>query len=127
MSNYEVRCSILHFCRPKDTVMLMKALESITRLTRREKKDYLGLYTLIFKDDDLIYELCKSGINITVVCKDLDDLLQIYYDPENELEERVFEVMIILSNEYEVVPLYSDMIGKVFAARTLCPITVRSK
>ena len=80
MSNYEVRYSRLKSCGPKDTIVLMKAFGPKTRLTLREKKEQLGLCTLIFKNDHLIYDLYRSDIKVKIICKDLDELLNSYYD-----------------------------------------------
>ena len=107
--------------------MLIKAFEPRTRLTGREKKQHLGLCAFILKDDDLIHDLYRRNIKITVVCKDLDKLLEIYYNSDKGSEVRTFNVIIILSNEHMVLPLYPEMIGKEFGARTLCPVTVASE
>lgn len=127
VSNYEIRCSLLSSCGPKNTVMLMKAFEPRTRLTAREKKEQLGLCTLIFKDDDLIYNLYKSDIKITVICKDLDELLKIYYNSDRRSRVCIFDVIIILSKGRKVIPVYSDMVRTAFRAQTLCPITIFSE
>ena len=70
--------------------MLMKAFEPRTRLTRREKKEHLGLCTLLFKDDDLIYDLCRRNTSIMIIRKDLDKLLDIDYESDMGSEVRSF-------------------------------------
>ena len=45
-----------------------------------EKKERLGLCTLIFVDDDLIYDFCKSDTKTIVICQDWDKLLDTYCD-----------------------------------------------
>ena len=127
LSNYEFRCSLLRFCRPEDVVMLMKAFEPRICLTKRETKEHPGLYILLFKDHNLIDALCESHIKITVICKSLDELLDIYHDSDKGSSERNFDVIVILSKEYKIVPLYPDMIGKAFGKRTLCSVTVASE
>ena len=78
MSNYEVRYSLLNSCTPRDVTMLMKVFGPRTRLTRREKTEYLGLYSLLFRDNNLIYDLFKSSTKITLLYKDLKELLDIF-------------------------------------------------
>lgn len=127
LSNYEFRCRLLKFCRFKDVVSLMKVFEPKFCFTRREKKERLGLYALFFKDDDIIEALLKSDTKVTIIYKNLDELLDIYYHSDKRSSERYFNVMIIFSKESQILPLYPDMIGKTFGARALCPVTVTSE
>ena len=64
-----------------------------------DDQEHLGLYNLMFRD------LFKSSTKITDICKDLKELLDVYYHAHQETKVRIFSVIVILSNEYKVVPL----------------------
>ena len=94
---------------------------------RREKKEYLSLYTLFFKDDNIIKDLLKNDIKVIIIYKDLDELLDNYYYLNKRLSERYFNVIIILLKDFRIISLYLNMIGKVFGARILYLVTIASK
>lgn len=107
--------------------MLMKAFAPRICLTEREKKEYLGLFTFFFKEDDnLVDRLCTSDTKVTIICKDLDELLDVYYDVDRG-SERTFDVIILLSTDREIIPVYSNMLSTAFGAWTLYPVAIASE
>lgn len=77
-TNYEFRCSLLDFSEPTDIVLLLNALGPVGSLTWKERKKYLLIFTLLFNNDSDIVDLYRSRVNITIICKHIDDLKEIY-------------------------------------------------
>lgn len=99
---YDFRCTLLSLSEPSDIIVLVEALGSGEMLTLKERKKYLPLFTLLFKENGPIIDLCKRRVNITIICKYMDELQEIYKH-NTARQIRDFDILLVLTKSYKVV------------------------
>ncbi len=114
-TNYEFRCSLLDFSEPTDIVLLLNALGPVGSLTWKERKKHLPIFTLLFNDDSDIVNLCRSRVNITIICKHMDDLKEIYNQKAiRQIQD--FNILLVLTKWKKVVAVPPGLLNKKFGS-----------
>jgi len=114
-TNYKFRCLLLDFLEPTEIVLLLNALGPGESLTWKERKKHLLLFTLMFNDDSDVVDLCRSGVNITVICKHMDELKEIYNEKANR-QIHNFDILLVLTRKNNVVAVPPALINKTFGS-----------
>ena len=112
-TNYDFRRLLLDICSPSDIVLLLTALGKGCSLTKRERTKHLSLFSLIFKDNSTLVELCESHINITIFCKQIEKLGQFLHECGTE-EDCSFDILIILTKDHRSVPFFPRLLSEIF-------------